>query len=68
MKSRLKAAIRFIADLVIVATPHVLLNGAGLAGVGLIGYGAWLIYAPAGFIAWGVLLLAGAILAARGLR
>lgn len=66
MPKKIKAAVRFIVDLMIVGTPAVLLNGAGAAGVALIGYGAWLIYAPAGFIAWGMLLLAGAILASRG--
>lgn len=37
----------------------------GLAGVGSISYGAWLIYAPAGFIVAGFLALAGVIVAAR---
>lgn len=35
-----------------------------LAGAALVAYGAWLIYAPAGFIAGGVLLLAATILSA----
>lgn len=39
---------------------------AGLAGAGLVAYGAWLVYAPAGFITAGTLLLAGAALLARG--
>lgn len=30
---------------------------AAFAGVGLVSYGAWLVYPPAGFIACGVLLL-----------
>lgn len=41
---------------------------AGLAGAGLLAYGAWLIYMPAGFLTGGALLLAGAFLAARGDR
>ncbi|MFI4983301.1 MAG: hypothetical protein ACHQIO_23350 [Nevskiales bacterium] len=41
-------------------------DAAGLGGAGLCAYGAWLIYPPAGFIAGGVLLLAGAWLSARG--
>lgn len=41
-------------------------DAAGLAGAGLIAYGAWLVYAPAGFIAGGALLIAGALLLARG--
>lgn len=32
-----------------------------LLGAGLLTYGAWLIYAPAGFIVPGVLLLAGGL-------
>lgn len=34
---------------------------AGLAGGGLLSYGAWSIYEPAGFIVGGVLLLALAV-------
>lgn len=37
-----------------------------LAGAGLIAYGCWRIYAPAGFITGGVLLIAGVILRAKG--
>ena len=33
-------------------------DGLAFAGVGLVSYGAWLVYKPAGFIACGVLLLA----------
>jgi hypothetical protein len=40
-------------------------DGAGLAGVALMAYGAWLIYPPAGFIAGGAFLLLGALLASR---
>jgi len=39
---------------------------AGIAAVGSISYGAWLIFAPAGFIAGGLLVLVGIIAAARG--
>jgi hypothetical protein len=38
---------------------------ASLAGAGLISYGAWLVYQPAGFIAAGAFLVAGAWLYAR---
>ncbi len=48
------------------AAPVLLRDGAGLAGAVAIAYGAWLIYPPAGFIAGGVLLLAGAIALSRG--
>jgi hypothetical protein len=37
----------------------------GLAGAALAAYGAWLIYAPAGYILGGALLLAGSLLSAR---
>jgi len=51
---------------IVAAIPTLLRDAAGLGGAGLCAYGAWLIYAPAGFIAGGVLLLAGAWLSARG--
>lgn len=38
---------------------------AGLTGVGLVSYGAWLVYVPAGFITGGALLLAGALISGR---
>jgi hypothetical protein len=38
---------------------------AGIAGAGLIIYGAWLIYPPAGFLSAGLMLLAAAWLTAR---
>lgn len=36
-----------------------------LSGVTGMSYGAWLVYAPAGFIVGGAFLLAGGVLAAR---
>jgi membrane-bound ClpP family serine protease len=48
------------------ALPDLLLDSAGVAGAALIAYGAWLIYAPAGFISAGVLLLVGVLFSARG--
>ena len=39
---------------------------AGLVGVGLISYGSWQIYHPAGLIAGGTLLFFAALLMARG--
>lgn len=44
------------------AVPDALMLGGTMA----ISYGSWLIYAPAGFIAGGVLLIAGGVLAVRG--
>lgn len=35
-------------------------DAVGVVGAGLIAYGAWLIYQPAGFMVAGVLLLSGA--------
>jgi hypothetical protein len=46
--------------------PAILTDLAGLVGVGLAAYGAWLIYEPAGFIVGGALLIAGALLVSRG--
>lgn len=37
----------------------------GLVGAGLVSYGAWTIYAPAGLIVAGVLLIALAVAGAR---
>jgi hypothetical protein len=44
--------------------PALIRELAGLAGAGLIAYGAWLVYAPAGFVTGGILLLAGSLAAA----
>jgi hypothetical protein len=38
---------------------------AGLAGAGSIAYGAWSIYAPAGFIVGGIMLIALVLLTSR---
>jgi hypothetical protein len=48
--------------------PHVIADGLGFAGAGAIAYGAWLIYAPAGFLVGGVLLMALSILIGRKLE
>ncbi len=50
------------------AVPGLLRDLAGLSGVGLVAYGAWLIYPPAGFIVGGCLFLLGALLLALGHR
>ncbi len=45
---------------------ELLRDATGLAGIGLVAYGSWLIYQPAGFIVAGGLMLAGVwMLAAR---
>lgn len=46
------------------AIPALVRDVVGLAGVGLVSYGAWLTYPPAGFITGGVLLIVAAALAA----
>jgi hypothetical protein len=45
------------------AAPTVARDLVGLGGAGLISYGAWLMYPPAGFIVAGVLILAGILIA-----
>ncbi len=64
MMKQLAVAVRTIAA----AVPGLLRDLAGLCGVGLVSYGAWLIYPPAGFIAGGCLLILGAFLLALGHR
>jgi hypothetical protein len=60
MTKSLAAALRIIAA----ALPDLVRDLAGLGGVALIAYGAWLIYPPAGYIVGGVLLVIGALLRA----
>ena len=48
--------------------PHVLIDGMGFAGAGSIAYGAWLIFAPAGFLVGGVLLMVLSLLFGRRLE
>lgn len=50
------------------AMPGFLRDLVGLSGVGLVAYGAWLIYPPAGFITAGFLLIVGALMVALGNR
>ena len=64
MMKLLAAAVRTIAG----AVPGLVRDLAGLCGVGLVSYGAWMIYPPAGFIAGGILLIVGALLIALGNR
>ena len=64
MTKAVAAALRWLAA----SVPSALRDLAGLCGVGLIAYGAWLIYPPAGFITGGLLLVVGALLLAIGNR
>jgi hypothetical protein len=53
---------------VAVAMPGLMRDVVGLGGVGLVSYGAWMIYPPAGFITAGILLIVGTLLLALGNR
>ena len=64
MMKLLAAAVRSVA-MVVTGLARVL---AGLCGVGLVSYGAWMIYPPAGFITAGLLLIVGTLLIALGNR
>lgn len=64
MVKQLAVAVRAVAA----AVPGLVRDLAGLCGVGLVAYGAWLIYPPAGFITGGFLLIVGALLIALGNR
>ena len=64
MMKQLAAAVRSVAMVV----PSLVRDLAGLCGVGLVSYGAWMIYPPAGFITAGILLIVGALLIALGNR
>jgi len=50
------------ASWLVIAMPALIRSGIGIGGAGLIAYGAWMIYAPVGYIVGGVLLIAGVIL------
>lgn len=58
------AALRSVAT----ALPGFVRDLAGLCGVCLVSYGAWLVYPPAGFLVGGSLMIAGALLLALGGR
>lgn len=63
---KLRTAIRTTLRKLRAAAPELLRDAAGLAGALAVSHGAWAIYAPAGWIALGAFLLAGAWLSARG--
>jgi hypothetical protein len=50
------------------AVPGLVRDLVGLCGVGLVSYGAWMVYPPAGFITAGFLLIVGTLLIALGNR
>jgi hypothetical protein len=47
---------RSIGLILFTVLPGLLRDLAGLSGVGLVSYGAWLVYPPAGFIVGGTLM------------
>lgn len=51
-----------IGTVLVSIAPTLFLDLVGLIGVGLIAYGSWLVYEPAGFIVAGVLLVIAVIL------
>lgn len=63
---KLRIAIRTALRQLRAAAPELLRDAAGLLGAALVSYGASAIYPPAGWIAAGGFLLAGAWLSARG--
>jgi len=64
MMNLLAAAVRTIAMVV----PGLKTGHHHCDFVGLVSYGAWMIYPPAGFIVGGILLIVGALLIALGNR
>lgn len=48
--------------------PHVIFDGIGFAGAGAIAYGAWLVYAPAGYLVGGALAMGLSVLFGRKLE
>ena len=64
MMKLLGSALRVVA----LAMPGLMRDVVGLGGVGLVSYGAWMIYPPAGFITAGILLIVGTLLLALGNR
>lgn len=57
------ARLRLVAEAVAASWHFVLRDIGGLAGIGLLSFGAWQAYQPAGYIVAGALLLVGAWIA-----
>jgi hypothetical protein len=60
-----QARIRLVEETIAAGWGFVLRDLGGLAGAGLLAYGAWQSYPPAGYLVGGALLLAGAWIAGR---
>lgn len=56
---------RAAIGLVVSAAPAIARDLAAVSGAGLVAYGAWLAYPPAGYVALGAMLLAVSIISAR---
>ena len=54
--------LRRLANRARVAAPDVAVDVTAVAGAGLVAYGAWLIYAPAGYLVAGLMMTAAAVL------
>jgi hypothetical protein len=65
MMTRVSTNLASLFPFLAAAMPVLIIDAAGLAGIGLVIYGVWVIYAPAGFIVAGILLIAGAMYLAR---
>lgn len=60
-----QARIKLLEERIAAGWGFVLRDLGGLAGAGLLAYGAWQTYPPAGYLVGGALLLAGAWIAGR---
>ncbi len=65
--SRASASLSRTLTTVLRRSPHVLFDLMGFAGAGAIAYGAWMIFAPAGFVVGGLLAMALSVLFGRKL-
>lgn len=65
MFKRAAAVLSALLSAAAAAAPVVIRDLVGLVGIALIAYGAWLMYAPAGFMVAGVLLVVGVLLVSR---
>lgn len=61
----MRRAAAIVIGNVAAAAPAIARDLAAVSGAGLISYGAWLAYEPAGYIALGAMLLSACVLSAR---
>jgi hypothetical protein len=60
-----QARMRLLEETIAAGWGFVMRDLGGLAGAGLLAYGAWQTYPPAGYLVGGAILLAGAWIAGR---